>query len=65
MSRKSRRWIMPEPEITSMLKLIEERIRSREIDVRHRDTLIRLRTILENDLTAYRPDVSEEQALDQ
>jgi hypothetical protein len=65
MSRKSRRWIMPEPEITSMLKLIEERIRSREIDVRHRDTLIRLRTILENDLTAYRPDVSEEQALGQ
>jgi hypothetical protein len=65
MSRKSRGWIMPEPEITSMLKLIEERIRSREIDVRHRDTLIRLRTILENDLTAYRPHVSEEQALDQ
>ncbi len=34
----------------SMLKLIDERIRSPEIDVRHQDVLIRLRETLENDL---------------
>ena len=38
------------------LRLIEERICSREIEVRHLDALIRLRTILENDLNADRSD---------
>jgi len=65
MSRKSRGWLMPEADITSMLKLVEERIRSPEIGVRHRDALIRLRTILENDLNADQSDASEEQAMDQ
>jgi hypothetical protein len=66
MSRKSRGWIMLEADITSMLELIEERIRSRtrEIDVRHRDALIRLRTILEHDLNTDRSDVPEEKVMD-
>jgi hypothetical protein len=52
---------MPEADITSMLRLIEERIRSREIEVRHRDALIRLRDILENDLNPDRFDGSSEE----
>jgi hypothetical protein len=64
MSRKSRGWIMLEADITSMLELIEERIRSREIDVRHRDALIRIRTILEHDLNTDRSDMPEEKVMD-
>jgi hypothetical protein len=41
---------MPEPDMIFMLRLIEERIGSPKIEVRHRDALIRLRDILENDL---------------
>jgi hypothetical protein len=33
-----------------MLRLIEERIRSSEIEVEHRDILIRLRAMIEEDL---------------
>ena len=33
-----------------MLRLIEERIRSSEIEVEHRDVLIRLRAMIEEDL---------------
>lgn len=50
MRQRSRGWIMPEADMRSMLKLIDERIRSPEIDVRHQDVLIRLRETLENDL---------------
>jgi hypothetical protein len=50
MRQRSRGWIMPEADMRSMLKLIDERIRSPEIDVQHQDALIRLREILENDL---------------
>jgi len=35
-----------------MLRLIEERIRSSDIRVEHRDVLIRLRAIIEDDLSA-------------
>jgi hypothetical protein len=35
---------MPEADMLSMLRLIDERIRSPEINVRHRDALIRLKT---------------------
>src|SRR3954452_7217041 len=36
----------------SMLTMIEERIRSSDIGVEHRDALIRLRAMIEDDLTA-------------
>ena len=49
--RKVRGWAMPEDEARSMLQLIEERIRSSEVEVEHRDVLIRLRSMLEDDLT--------------
>jgi hypothetical protein len=45
---------MPEADILSVLGLIEEKIRSPEIDVRHHDALIRLREIFENDLDSHR-----------
>jgi hypothetical protein len=52
MQQRTRGWIMPEADMLSMLKLIDERVRSPEIDVRHRDALIRLKDILEQDLDA-------------
>ena len=54
MRQRSRIWIMPEADILSMLELIEEKIRSPKIDVRHQDALIRLREILESDLDSHR-----------
>jgi hypothetical protein len=50
MRQRSRGWFMPEADMRSMLRLIDEKIRSRMIDVRHQDVLIRLRESLENDL---------------
>ncbi len=50
MHQRRRGWIMPEADMLSMLKLIDERVSSPEIDVRHRDALIRLRDTLEQDL---------------
>jgi hypothetical protein len=58
MHQRRRGWIMPEADMLSMLKLIDERIRSPEINVRHRDALIRLRDILEQDLNSNRIDRS-------
>jgi hypothetical protein len=49
-------WVMPEADILSLLRQIDERITSSRIEVRHRDTLIRLRDILEHDLRTYRSD---------
>jgi hypothetical protein len=58
--RKARRgWVMPEPEARSMLRLIEERIRSSQIEVEHRGVLIRLRDMIEDDLAALRCDHGE------
>ena len=41
---------MPEEDARPMLRLIEERIRSSDIQVEHRDILIRLRDMIEDDL---------------
>ena len=41
-----------------MLRLIEERIRSSQIAVQHRDVLIRLREMIEDDLTAFERDAT-------
>ena len=49
--RNARRgWVMPEEDARPVLRLIEERIRSSEIEVEHRDVLIRLRAMIEEDL---------------
>jgi hypothetical protein len=60
MHQRRRGWIMPEADMLSMLRLIEERIRSPEINVRHRDALIRLGDILERDLSSYQSDNSSD-----
>ena len=53
MRQRVRGWIMPEADILLLLRLIDERITSSQIEVRHRDSLIRLRDILEGDLRSY------------
>ena len=51
--RKARRgWTMYEEDARSMLTMIEERIRSSDIQVEHRDVLIRLREMIEDELWA-------------
>jgi len=64
MRQRTRVWIMPEADIHSVLELIEEKIRSPMIDVRHQDALIRLREILENDLDNHRLGRSSVQRAD-
>lgn len=54
MRNRSPSWIMPEADMLAMLKLIEEKIRSPKIDVRHCDAMVRLREILKNDLDSRR-----------
>ncbi len=54
MQQRTRGWVMPEADILSLLRLIDERVRSPKIEVQHRDTLIRLRDILEDDLSRRR-----------
>jgi hypothetical protein len=49
---------MPEEEARPFLQMLEERIRSSEIEVRHRDALIRLRQVIEDELTVEtQPDL--------
>ena len=43
-------WAMPKDDIPSFLRQLEEKIRSSNIGLEHRDRLIRLRAILEADL---------------
>jgi hypothetical protein len=51
--RTARRgWVMPEEDARSMLRLIEKRIKSSDIQVQHRDVLIRLRAMIEDDLSS-------------
>src|SRR4051812_12255453 len=51
--RQARRgWTMPEEDARSMLRMIEDRIRSSDIRVEHWDALIRLRAMIEHDLGA-------------
>jgi hypothetical protein len=54
MRHKGRGWIMPEADMLSMLRLIDEKICSAKIKTRHRGVLIRLREILENDFNDLR-----------
>jgi hypothetical protein len=48
--RQAKGWLMPAQDMRSILQLIQEKISTSEIGVRHRDVLIRLRSILESDL---------------
>ena len=50
--RRQRAWVMPDEDARSLLQQIEERIRSSEIEVQHRDVLIRLRSLIEEDLAS-------------
>ena len=50
--RTKRAWSMPDDEARSLLRLIEERIRSSDIEVQRRDALIRLRQVIEEELAA-------------
>ena len=58
MRQARRRWTMPDEDARSMLKMIGERIRASDIQVEHRDALIRLRATIEDDLTASAEDGS-------
>jgi hypothetical protein len=49
--RNRRGWLISAEDARSMLQLIEERITSSDIEVLHRDVLIRLRSLIEEDLT--------------
>ena len=48
--RESCPWFMPQDEARSMIQLIEEKIRTGEIEVRHRDALVRLLSVLEEQI---------------
>jgi hypothetical protein len=48
--RESCPWFMPQDEARSMIQLIEAKVRTSEIEVRHRDALVRLRSILEEQI---------------
>ena len=55
MPKARRGWTMPDEDARSMLKMIEERIRASDIQVEHRDALIRLRAMIEDDLAISGP----------
>ena len=55
--RESRPWLMPQDEARSMIQLIEAKIRTSEIEVRHRDALVRLRSVLEEQIGIEPPVV--------
>jgi hypothetical protein len=50
--RHKRAWTMPAEEARPFLQQIQEKIASSDIEVPHRDVLIRLRSIIEDDLEA-------------
>jgi hypothetical protein len=53
--QKRRPWSMPEEDARTLLAQIEEKVRSSEIQVADKDTLIRLRSLLEQDLGLVPP----------
>ena len=53
-------WSMVEEDARSMLSMIKERIRASDIRVEHRDALIRLRAMIEDDLRAAEQDTAPE-----
>ena len=64
MRKRRRGWIMPADDARSVLPVIEERIRSSETELRHRDALIRLREMIEEDLSAAtHPNIDESEEM--
>ena len=55
--RESCPWFMPQDEARSMIELIEAMIRTSKIEVRHRDALVRLRSVLEEQIGIEPPVV--------
>ena len=49
--RSGKCWTLDQAEAISLLQQIEQKISASDIDVRHRDVLIRLRSIIESDLS--------------
>ena len=67
MRRRHCAWVMPDEDAHSLLRQIEARIRSSDIEVQHRDVLIRLRSLIEEDLTSASkgsPEAEPERGLD-
>ena len=50
--RHRRAWTIPVEEARTFLQQLQQKIASSEIEVAHRDVLIRLRSIIEEDLEA-------------
>jgi hypothetical protein len=50
---------MPPEEARTFLQRLQEKIASSDIEVRHRDVLIRLRSIIEEDLETGRSALAE------
>jgi hypothetical protein len=55
---------MLQEDIPSMLQMIEEKITSSEIEVHHRDALVRLKHILEEDMERIRTGTASERTGD-
>ena len=45
-------WTMPADEARTLLESLQEKIASSEIEVKHKDLLIRLRSMIEEDLAS-------------
>jgi hypothetical protein len=50
MMQKLRGWIMPGEDARDFISLIDEKLRSPRLDQRYHDVLVRLRSMLEDDL---------------
>lgn len=50
MRSRAREWTMPVEDIPLTLQMIEEKIAASEIEMQHRDTFIRLKCLLKDDL---------------
>jgi hypothetical protein len=56
---KLRGWVIPEEDARDFISLIDERLRSTRLDQRHHDVLVRLRSMLEDDLMQAVDEVRE------
>jgi hypothetical protein len=63
--QKLRGWVMPEEDAHDLIHLINEKLQSPRLDQRHHDVLVRLRSMLDDDLMQSqrepRPEEQEHQ----
>ena len=52
-------WTMPADEARTFLEQLQQKIASSEIEVQHRDVLIRLRSMIEGDLASSTQAIDE------